>query len=908
MKLRIRRRALSRSLLALLCLAAVPRAATSSDDAAASPAAAERRAAKGPQSEAERRYLEMSPMGAVAAGVAPRRGAREDGPAAPGAPARRLTAVDAQVGGADIVVHGPGDAGLQSETTIAANADGSILVAGYNDARGFDVVPLSLSGISRSTDGGATWNEVGVGPGGLGVLPSVTNGSVYGDPDVRFDPTRDLFVYSSIYVRPDGRQGLSLHTSNSGADAGSIWSTPIEISPAFSASASADKEFIDVNPVTGRILVTWSSFAAASIKILGSYSDDLGANWSSAATLTTTGGSLTGVQASVPRFLPGTEDADSQAYVVWRTTLSGNLRNIACARSTDGGASWSSAADVDNVNFAAEDQILGVDRINTSPSMAIDYTSGRVYVVYMRTNSVGTGDVALRSFIGDCAAAAPVLLSSDPGNDRSQFYPFVTVDQSNGRVHVMWYDQDIDASGDRTELMHTFSDDQGASWSPPAPLFDRPFRAGFGNDTSQPNLGDYLQGVAQDGKFHSLAASTGPRPSFDEGLPGFALIGPDATYDQLADAIEVAPLRLQEIVASEIGCVEGSNSYLDPGESADLTVTLENYVANAVVGAGSIGSITGTLSSDTSGVEVTQDTASFPTLAALATGANSTPFTISLAPSFVAGTPIRLTLSLDSDSGLMELPIELESGTPGSPTDLISEDFEGVTPPAFPASWSSNVGAGASVPWVTSDTFLAGGNKAAYHPEGGTYLWSRLFSPIVTVPTPGGGVIADVTLDLDIRYDLEEEPAQNVLAYDGFFLRITNQTSGETVRSVLAEAIALDFQTGSMRGYPRHLPRSSNQNYFEDMSVWSGDSDGLVHVSMRFDGAGMYGRDIQLRFEYTDDGAATCVDLGRGPCGAAVDNVFLRYVERHAATCTVNLFSDGFETGTAPWSFVVGEN
>jgi len=855
-------------------------------------------------------------MGARAAGFAPDRTAQEDGAGPAKGRSRSLSlappALAAQVGSADVIVHGPGDLGLQSESTIAANADGSILVAGYNDARGFSVTPLSLSGIARSTDGGATWNEVPVGPGGAGVLPGIASGQVYGDPDVRYDPTRDLFVYSSIFVRPsDGLQGLSLHYSNSGASAGSAWTGPVEVTPAFVAATAADKEFIDVNPVTGRILVTWTSFGAGVVKILSSYSDDLGATWSTAAQLTATGAGIASVQASSPRFLPGTNNSDSNAYVVWRTSPASNTRNIGCARSTDGGATWSSAVNIDSSSFGPEDQILGVDRINTSPSMAIDPSTGRVYVVYMRTDSVGTGDIALRSFIGDCASAAPVMLGSNPGADRAQFYPWVTVDGSSGRVHVLWYDQDIDTSGDRTELMHTYSTDQGATWSPPTPLFDRPFHAGHGNDTSQPNLGDYLQATAQDGLLHSVAASVDPHPRFDEGQPSSgSMIGPDTYYDQLADATAVTPLRIVTVSAVESGCLSGANGFLDPGETVAITLTLENYVANATVGATTVGSIAGTLSTTTSGVTVTGANAAFPTLSAATTGANTTPFTISLANDFVAGTPVELTLALSSDQGSIELPVELATGTPGTPVTLINQDFETAVVPALPAGWSAVHGAGTvTVLWATSDTFWGGGNKTAYHSENSATRWERLLSPVVVVPTPSSGVQSEILLDMDLLYDLEEEPSQSVLAYDGMFLRITDQTGGSLLRSVLAEAFARSFLTGSQNHYPRHLPRSSNNSYFEDMSAWSGSSGGPVHVAMRFAGDGMTGRSIQLRFEYTQDSSGVCTDVGagRGPCGVAIDNVVLKYVEVTSNACLMPLiFADGFERhDTSAWSLTV---
>ena len=32
------------------------------------------------------------------------------------------------------------------------------------------------------------------------------------------------------------------------------------------------------------------------------------------------------------------------------------------------------------------------------------------------------------------------------------------------------------------------------------------------------------------------------------------------------------------------------------------------------------------------------------------------------------------------------------------------------------------------------------------------------------------------------------------------------------------------FNTGQIEHYPKHLPRSNDPDYFEDMSAWAGDS------------------------------------------------------------------------------------
>ena len=866
--------------------------------------------AKLPASARAKLYAHMSAMGALAARVTPRRDG-EDGPSLLPAEAQSAPSVPfaaAVVGSADVIVHNPAALHSQTETSIAANAAGTVLVAGYNDERGFPasaaVTAFSLSGVARSLDGGQTWAEVIPSGGTIGTLPAGT-GQVFGDPDVKYDAKNNRFIYSSIFVRAsDGAQGMSIHISDA---SGANWIGPIEVTPAFSATGSADKEFIDVNPTTGRILLSWTSFPnSGAASIMTTYSDDGGTTWSAAATVGT-GTASSFVQSSVPRFDP----TNGNAYIVWRVD-GDSTRNIGCSRSTDNGVTWSAAVNLDAADYPPEDQILGIDRVNTSPSMAIDYTSAKVYVVYARNNAVGTSDIALRTFTGACAAGTPVLIDSNPGSDRAQFYPWVTVDQSTHAAHVTFYDQDVDTSGDLLGAMITSSTNGGTTWSPPTTALDRSFHAAYGNDTSQPNMGDYNQAVALAGATHSTFGATSVAPHYNEGEPGSSsMVTPDTYYDKRLDSQTVVPLRLATTALAETGCTIGKNNLIDPGETLTLNVGLTNYVANAVTGAAIITGASATLASNTAGVTVGTATSAYPAIAALATATNTVPFTFSVGSSFVPGTYVDFTLTVTTPTqGSIELPIRLPTGTPGTPVAAITQDFEGATPPALPTGWTNtNVTTGtdggivANPAWVTNAAAAFMPSKSAFHTETGTgYAFVRLFSPIAAIPTSAGGY---VTLDFDLQYNLEDEPKQLIQAYDGLTVRITDQTAGSTLRSVLAEAAAEEIKTGTLNHFPKHLPRDSSTAYFQDMSVWSGDSasvpgasSGIVHVHMKFPGEGMMGRSVQLRFEYTEDSGGDCTTAGHsGTCGVGIDNVVLAEVPVTNAACS-NPVDAGVDSGT----------
>src|SRR6185295_6154254 len=100
-----------------------------------------------------------------------------------------------------------------------------------------------------------------------------------------------------------------------------------------------------------------------------------------------------------------------------------------------------------------------------------------------------------------------------------------------------------------------------------------------------------------------------------------------------------------------------------------------------------------------------------------------------------------------------------------------------------------------TVPWTTSSTFCGTRSNGAFHinandgPVGPTgpgnpTRFERLLSPVINVPADAG----DVLMEFDVCYDTEDDPGFNVLAYDGFLLRIFDGTTGHIARSVLVDA------------------------------------------------------------------------------------------------------------------------
>ncbi|MCU1278742.1 MAG: glycosyl hydrolase, repeat-containing protein [bacterium] len=772
----------------------------------------------------------------------------------------------------------------QAETSIAVDKSGQHIVIGYNDVRGFSLNPITLSGVIYSDDGGRTFVDGGQLPTpGSSTVGTAKFPEVFGDPTVKWI-SGCTFVYGSILMTAlaDGStaQTMGVHRST---DCGHTWQGPFEVTAATrptSAGDAADKEFLDVDGDTGRVMISWTNFSATGPQITTSFSDDITAavpTWSAGAVVAAT--QFDG-QGSMPAFARRSPNA----YVAWaRFHNEGN--GIGFARSTDNGATWEAPIDL-GAPFFFIDQILGNDRVHQFPSVAVDNSHGRhrgnVYVVHADNDNHDGADIAFhRSVDGGLTFEPAVILNSRPGHDRAQWFPSVSVDDTIGRVYVMYYDQGVATAGDLTQTSYTFSDDGGASWSRPRALTDRPFHAAWGNDTGQPNIGDYIQGAARDGDLYSAYAVTHP-VGFTDGEPAsgsFTVPDVEGKHTDLGARFgATATLQAGDATFTD----SGHDGNIDPGDVVNVQIPITNFVTNPI-NAATLHDIAAWADTSASNVVVLPP---FKLIATLRPGASATlPVTLFVGKNFVAGTPIDIALHVVQGSplGFVTLHATVDTGTRVS-SPLFAENFDGVAAGALPAGWTATHAGGANVvPWKTSSTFCGAKSNGAFHVNaadgpvsaagvpGNPTRWERLLSPLVTVPADAG----DVTLELDVCYDTEDDPSFDILAYDGFFLRIFDNTTGHLARSVLVDAFQSKFTTGGVQGYPKHFPRGSSSAYFEDMSAWAGDSAGLRHVKLRL--PGMAGTTVQLRFEYTQDSGGICSDVRPGhDCGVLVDNIVMK--------------------------------
>ena len=110
---------------------------------------------------------------------------------------------------------------------------GQHIVIGFNDTRGFDKNPISVSGYLYSEDGGNTFVDGGQLPSpGNEAIGTTLFPQVFGDPEVKY-LGNCVFVYASILIEKFSAttdvQTMGVHRST---DCGKTWEGPFEITSA----------------------------------------------------------------------------------------------------------------------------------------------------------------------------------------------------------------------------------------------------------------------------------------------------------------------------------------------------------------------------------------------------------------------------------------------------------------------------------------------------------------------------------------------------------------------------------------------------------------------------------------------------------------------------------------------------
>lgn len=342
----------------------------------------------------------------------------------------------------------------QTEPVVAVHpADPSVFFASavtINTGTGF-----FSEGVYVSTDGGMTWFGSDTCKGAL-----LANHG--GDPGVGITPGGKLILthIGSVFA------GVYGHTST---DMGATWSNAVTIT----SQQPEDKGTmtVDDSPESPRYGNAYAAFVnyVSPYPVLCSATTDGGASWSAPRA----------INPSPPARCSGGSietGRDGTLYACW-SGVSGAppfTEDFAgFASSPDGGATWSAAQNVFDMNgvngtLPAKSNI----RVNGLPQIEVDNSGGSragwLYIVTTERGLAPAGsdpDIILhRSSDGGAHWSAGMRVNQDEaGNGKIQYFPAMAIDSSGG-VNIIFYD-DRRTSADSAEVMLARSEDGGTTWN-----------------------------------------------------------------------------------------------------------------------------------------------------------------------------------------------------------------------------------------------------------------------------------------------------------------------------------------------------------------------------------------------------------------------------------------------------------
>lgn len=309
-------------------------------------------------------------------------------------------------------------------------------------------------------------------------------------------------------------------------------------------------------------------------------------------------------------------------------------------------------------------------------------------------------------------------------------------------------------------------------------------------------------------------------------------VGSGANNTAVTDGFET-PNLVQSPQFTFSDAAGNNNGIAEPGEPLQLTIPLTNNTGSNAVGV--------TLQVGGGGF------ASYGDIAYTATASRSVGFVVPLGTA--CGNAVTVTLYVSSSLGSTSFQRTISIGTPIA---TFTENFDGVTAPAFPAGWTAaQVQNGTNFVTTTLNVDTAPNAAFALDPStvgGGTDLTSP------SIPITATGAL----LTFRHRYDTEG-------GWDGGLLEIS--IGGGGFQDILTAGG--DFV---QNGYNSTLGVNSGGNSpLGGRSAWSGNSNGYVTTIVRLPAAAA-GQNVQLRFRFGADDNTT----GAGPNpGWYVDSISL---------------------------------
>ena len=266
-----------------------------------------------------------------------------------------------------------------------------------------------------------------------------------------------------------------------------------------------DKEWAIVDRANNTIYVTWTQFDQYGTSdpekysnIMFSKSTDGGASWASALQINEISGDCVDSDNTTEGAVPAV-GSEGQIYFAWAGPA-----GLVFDRSLDGGQTW-----LDEDIFISDQpggwdyNVSGIYRCNGLPVTCCDLSTNSPYkgTIYVNWTDQRNGDSnpdvwIAKSVDGGDTWSEPILVNDD-NTDRAQFFSWMTIDQANGDVYVVFYDR-RNYNNANTDVYLARSTDGGQTFSN-FKISESPFLP-----YSSVFFGDYTNIVAHNGRVRPI--------------------------------------------------------------------------------------------------------------------------------------------------------------------------------------------------------------------------------------------------------------------------------------------------------------------------------------------------------------------------------------------------------------------
>jgi hypothetical protein len=352
----------------------------------------------------------------------------------------------------------PGANTTQSEMSVDVHPFDEDVVFGSANSTNWPVTTLYGTGVYWSLDGAQNWTG----------FDNPPFGSNSGDPVSIIGPNG--YFYEN-YITNSLGQAIAVSTNN-----GTNWST-YTVAP--NPGSVADKNHMMVDkkvgsPYENRLYCAWTDFGGVNdYDAVVRYSTNFGVNWSASINLSNTLASYLNQGVNVQT------GPNGEVYATWAVYIDGSVGTgedgIGFSKSTDGGLTWSApvyAYQATNFGIRGTFSNKSGIRVSSFPSMAVDRTggpnNGTIYICWPQDDVSPAGSdpdiVMIKSTNGGTSWTSPIRINDDPiNNGKDQYFPWMTVDQSNGRVVMVWYDS-RETTNDSAGVFMAHSTDGGSTF------------------------------------------------------------------------------------------------------------------------------------------------------------------------------------------------------------------------------------------------------------------------------------------------------------------------------------------------------------------------------------------------------------------------------------------------------------